>query len=116
MAAKVYKNLIAGEWVDSRSGQAFEDKNPANPNDVVGVFPRSNQDDVKAAVEAARKAFDRWRLTPAPRRGEIIYRCAQILEQRKEDLARDMTREMGKILKETRGDVQEAIDTGFYMA
>jgi len=116
MAAKVYKNLIGGEWVESHTGQTFEDKNPANHNDVVGIFPRSHKDDVNDAVEAAKDAFDRWRLTPAPRRGEIIYRCAQILQERKEDLARDMTREMGKVLKETRGDVQEAIDTAFYMA
>jgi acyl-CoA reductase-like NAD-dependent aldehyde dehydrogenase len=116
MADKVYKNLIGGEWVESRSGQTFENKNPANSKDVIGIFPRSTKDDVNEAVEAAKKAFERWRLTPAPRRGEIIYRCSQILQQRKEDLARDMTREMGKILKETRGDVQEAIDTGFYMA
>ena len=116
MLAKVYKNLIGGEWVESRSGQTFENQNPANVKDVVGIFPRSNKDDVNEAVQAAAKAFERWRLTPAPRRGEIIYRCAQILQERKEDHARDMTREMGKVLKETRGDVQEAIDTAFYMA
>ena len=116
MAAKVYKNLIGGEWAESRSGQTFENKNPANIKDVVGVFPRSNKDDVNEAVEAAKNAFERWRLTPAPRRGEIIFRCAQILEERKEEYAREMTREMGKVLKETRGDVQEAIDTAFYMA
>ena len=116
MLAKVYKNLIGGEWVESRSGQTFENQNPANVKDVVGIFPRSNKDDVNEAVQAAAKAFERWRLTPAPRRGEIIYRCAQILQERKEDHARDMMREMGKVLKETRGDVQEAIDTAFYMA
>lgn len=116
MTAKVYKNLVGGKWVESRSSRTFENQNPANTKDVVGIFPRSNEDDVNDAVEAAKKAFERWRLTPAPRRGEIIYRCAQILQERKEDYARDMTREMGKILKETRGDVQEAIDTAFYMA
>lgn len=116
MPAKIYKNLIGGEWTESRSGQTFENKNPANIKDVVGIFPRSNQDDVDEAVQAAARAFERWRLTPAPRRGEIIYRAAQILQERKEDLARDMTREMGKVLKETRGDVQEAIDTAYYMA
>jgi aldehyde dehydrogenase (NAD+) len=116
MSAKTYKNLIGGEWVESRSGQTFENQNPANIKDIVGIFPRSNKDDVSDAVEAAKKAFERWRLTPAPRRGEIIFRCAQILQERKEDYARDMTREMGKVLKETRGDVQEAIDTAFYMA
>jgi len=116
MAAKVYKNLIGGEWVESRSGRSFENQNPANTKDVVGIFSRSDRNDVNDAAEAAKKAFERWRLTPAPRRGEIIYRCAQILQERKEDYAREMTREMGKILKETRGDVQEAIDTAFYMA
>lgn len=116
MAAKVYKNLIGGEWVESRSSRTFENQNPASKADIVGIFPHSDQNDVNDAVEAAKKAFERWRLTPAPRRGEIIYRCAQILQERKEDYARDMTREMGKILKETRGDVQEAIDTAFYMA
>ncbi|HVH86769.1 MAG TPA: aldehyde dehydrogenase family protein [Terriglobales bacterium] len=116
MAAKVYKNLIGGEWVESRSGKTFENQNPANVKDVVGIFPRSDEEDVNDAVDSAKQAFDRWRLTPAPRRGEIIYRCAQILQERKEDYAREMTREMGKVLKETRGDVQEAIDTAFYMA
>jgi len=116
MAAKIHKNLIAGEWIESRSGQTFENLNPANAKDVVGIFPRSGKDDVNSAVSAAKAAFERWRLTPAPRRGEIIFRCAQILQERKEDYARDMTREMGKVLKETRGDVQEAIDTAYYMA
>jgi acyl-CoA reductase-like NAD-dependent aldehyde dehydrogenase len=116
MAAKIYKNLIGGEWAESRSGRTFENQNPANTKDVVGIFPRSNKDDVNDAVDAAKNAFERWRLTPAPRRGEIVFRCAQILQERKEDYARDMTREMGKVLKETRGDVQEAIDTAFYMA
>ena len=116
MPAKIYKNLIGGEWLESRSGQTFENQNPANVKDIVGIFPRSNNEDVNEAVQAAARAFERWRLTPAPRRGEIIYRAAQILQERKEDYARDMTREMGKVLKETRGDVQEAIDTAFYMA
>src|SRR5690242_18973809 len=116
MPAKTYKNLIGGEWLESRSGQIFENQNPANVKDIVGIFPRSNKQDISEAVQAAAKAFERWRLIPAPRRGEIIYRAAQILQGRKEDYARDMTREMGKVLKETRGDVQEAIDTAFYMA
>jgi len=116
MPGKLYKNLIGGEWVESRSGQTFENLNPANQKEVVGTFPRSAKEDVDAAVAAAKKAFARWRLTPAPKRAEILFRCGQILQQRKEDYAREMTREMGKILKETRGDVQEAIDTAFYMA
>src|SRR3954464_95476 len=116
MAAKVFKNLIAGEWVDSRSGQTYENLNPADTHDVVGVFQRSNSKDVDDAVAAAKQAYEKWRLVPAPRRAEIIFRCGQLLEQRKEEYARDMTREMGKNLKETRGDVQEAIDTASFMA
>jgi acyl-CoA reductase-like NAD-dependent aldehyde dehydrogenase len=116
MAAKTYKNLIGGEWVESRTGQTFENRNPADSNDLVGIFQHSGPEDVEAAVAAAREAFEKWRLVPAPRRAEIVFRAAQLLIERKEDYARDMTREMGKILKETRGDVQEAIDTAFYFA
>ena len=83
---------------------------------MVGIFQRSGKADVEAAIAAAKRAFARWRLIPAPRRAEIIYRAAEMLFERKEDFARDMTREMGKILKETRGDVQEAVDTAYYMA
>src|SRR5271169_6186354 len=113
---KVYKNFIDGEWVEASTGQTFENRNPADTRDVVGIFQKSGKADVDAAIAAAKKAFARWRLVPAPRRAEIVYRAAEILAERKEDYARDMTREMGKILKETRGDVQEAIDTAYYMA
>jgi acyl-CoA reductase-like NAD-dependent aldehyde dehydrogenase len=113
---KVYKNFIDGEWVEASTGQTFEDRNPADTRDVVGIFQRSGQADVDAAIAAAKQAFVRWRLIPAPRRAEIIYRAAEMLFERKEEYARDMTREMGKILKETRGDVQEAVDTAYYMA
>jgi acyl-CoA reductase-like NAD-dependent aldehyde dehydrogenase len=116
MAAKIYKNLINGEWIESRSGQTYENLNPADTRDVIGVFQRSDKRDVDDAVAAARAAFEKWRLVPAPRRAEIIFRAAEILTERKEEYARLMTREMGKVLKETRGDVQEAIDTAFYMA
>jgi aldehyde dehydrogenase (NAD+) len=114
--AKVFKNFIDGEWVESRSGQTFENINPADTREVVGFFQRSNKEDVDAAVDAARRAFAKWRLVPAPRRAEMVYRAAEILIERKEDYARDMTREMGKVLKETRGDVQEAIDAAYYNA
>lgn len=114
--AKVYKNLIGGQWMESRTGRTFENRNPADARDLVGVFQRSGREDVDAAVAAAKRAFERWRLVPAPRRAEILYRAGQLLMERKEQYARDMTREMGKILAETRGDVQEAIDTAFYMA
>ncbi|HSM85024.1 MAG TPA: aldehyde dehydrogenase family protein, partial [Candidatus Limnocylindrales bacterium] len=116
MAAKIYKNLIGGEWVEARSGQTYENLNPADTRDVIGVFQRSDKRDVDDAVGAARQAFERWRLVPAPKRAEIIFRAGQILAERKEEYARLMTREMGKVLKETRGDVQEAIDTAYYMA
>lgn len=111
-----YLNLIGGKWVPAKSGKTFKDLNPADQSDCIGVFPDSDQQDVNEAVKAAQKAYDEWRLTPAPRRGEILYRAGQILEQRKEELARLMTREMGKILRETRGDVQEAIDMAFFAA
>ncbi len=113
---KVYKNFIDGEWVESATGETFEDRNPADTRDVVAIFQKSNKADVDAAVEAARQAFKKWRLVPAPRRAELVYSAAAILVERKEDYSRDMTREMGKVLKETRGDVQEAIDTAYYMA
>jgi len=114
--SRIHKNFINGEWVEARQGRTFEDRNPANTSELVGIFPSSSQDDVNDAVEAAKAAFAKWRLVPAPRRAEILYRAAETLVKRKEDLARDMTREMGKPLSETRGDVQEAIDMTYYMA
>jgi alpha-ketoglutaric semialdehyde dehydrogenase len=113
---KVYKNFIDGEWVESASGETFENRNPADTRDVVGIFQKSAKADVDAAVDAAKQAFAKWRLVPAPRRAEMIFRAAEILIGRKEDHAREMTREMGKVLKETRGDVQEAIDAAYYNA
>jgi aldehyde dehydrogenase (NAD+) len=113
---KVYNNLIGGEWMPSVSGQTFESTNPANTREVVGVFQRSVAEDVDAAVQAAKNAYEGWRLTPAPKRGEIIFRAAEILRQRKEQYARDMTREMGKVIAEARGDVQEAIDMMYFIA
>ncbi|HYW37969.1 MAG TPA: aldehyde dehydrogenase family protein [Terriglobales bacterium] len=113
---KVFKNFIDGEWVESASGRTFEDRNPADTREVVAIFQRSNKADVDAAVDAAKRAFAKWRLVPAPRRAEMVFRAAEILIERKEEHARDMTREMGKVLKETRGDVQEAIDAAYYNA
>src|SRR6266511_5645790 len=94
----------------------MEHRNPADTRDVVGLFPASNAEDVGAAVDAAREAFSKWKATPAPKRAEILFRLGQILIERKEQFAHDMTREMGKVLDETRGDVQEAIDMTFFMA
>ena len=115
-APRVYKNFINGEWVDSRSGKAYENRNPANTDELVGMFVSSTSEDVDAAVDAAKQAYKKWRLVPAPKRAEILYRAAELLVQRKEEFSKDMTREMGKVLAETRGDVQEAIDMTYYMA
>ncbi|MGH9369056.1 MAG: aldehyde dehydrogenase family protein [Thermoanaerobaculia bacterium] len=109
-------NSIGGEWIPSASGKTIENRNPADCDDLVGVFPDSGREDVEAAVAAARRAFPSWRDTPAPRRAEILYAAGEILKRDKEELARLMTREMGKVLAETRGDVQEAIDMAFLAA
>jgi aldehyde dehydrogenase (NAD+) len=114
--ATTYQNFIEGGWVPSSSGRTFENRNPANTADLIGLFQQSTGDDVRAAIDAAARAYERWRLVPAPRRAEILFRAAAIFVDRKEQFARDMTREMGKVLSETRGDVQEAIDMTFYMA
>src|SRR5437899_5694772 len=113
---RVYKNFINGEWVEAGSGKGFENRNPANTDELVGMFPASTSEDVNVAVDAAKEAYKTWRLVPAPKRAEILFRAAELLVRRKEELARDMTREMGKVLTETRGDVQEAIDMTSYMA
>jgi aldehyde dehydrogenase (NAD+) len=115
-ATETYKNYIGGKWVQSKEGRTFEDRNPANRDDIIGIFPKSSKEDVDAAVQAARKAFHSWRLTPAPIRAEILFKAGQMLMQKKEEFAKLMTREMGKVLKEARGDVQEAIDLIFYAA
>jgi alpha-ketoglutaric semialdehyde dehydrogenase len=116
MTCPNYLNLIGGEWLPAKSGKTFKNLNPADHSDVIGEFPASGAEDVDAAVAAARKAFASWRLVPAPKRAEILLRAAALLVQNKENFARDMTREMGKVLAETRGDVQEAIDEAFYVA
>ena len=115
-AGTIYKNYIDGQWVASSSGRTFENRNPANTDDLIGVFQESTAADVHAAIAAATRAYETWRLVPAPLRAEILFKAAQLIVERKEQYARDMTREMGKVLKETRGDVQEAIDMTFYMA
>lgn len=111
-----HRNLIGGAWQPAASGETFESRNPARRTDVVGRFPQSAKADVDAAVQAARAAFDAWRLTPAPKRGDYLRRIGDILTERKDALARAMTREMGKPFFETKGDVQEAIDTAYYAA
>ena len=111
-----FQNFIDGKWCDAVSGKTFENRNPARWEEVVGTFPKSGAEEVNRAVRAARAAFEKWRLVPAPRRGDIMRRVGDLMVARKEELARQMTREMGKVLAETRGDVQEGIDTAFYAA
>ena len=113
---KQYQNFINGRHFDAKSGKTFENRNPANWDEVLSTFPLSGKEDVDDAVNAARKAFETWRLVPAPSRGNILKKVGDLLTARKEDLARTMTKEMGKVLLETRGDVQEGIDTAYYAA
>jgi alpha-ketoglutaric semialdehyde dehydrogenase len=112
---KTFKNLIGGEWLDAASGETFESTSPAT-GQTVGVFPKSGPEDVDRAVEAAKTAYEDWRLVPAPKRGELLFRFARLLEEHKDDLTDLMTREMGKVKAEAGGDVQEAIDMSYYMA
>jgi aldehyde dehydrogenase (NAD+) len=111
-----YSNYIDGEWVKSRSGKTFENRNPANQGDLIGLFQESGADDLNAAVDAAQRAYESWRLTPAPKRAEFLYRVGDILKRDKDKMAREMTREMGKVVDETKGDIQEAIDMAFLAA
>jgi alpha-ketoglutaric semialdehyde dehydrogenase len=113
---KSYQNLIGAEWKPAGSGATFTSTSPADRDDVIGEFPASGPADVDAAVEAAKRAYRAWSALPAPKRGEILFRVARLLAEHKEELARLMTREMGKVLPEARGDVQEAIDVAYYMA
>lgn len=115
-SVKTYYNYIGGEWVKSASGEFFENRNPADTNDLIGRFPLSNEEDVSRAVAAARESATRWRRTPAPRRAEILFKLGEILRQNKDRFAAEMTREMGKVLKESGGDVQEAIDCTYFAA
>ena len=107
---EIYQNFIGGEWRNSRGSETFISTNPARTSEVIGRYQRSNAADIEDAVEAAVKAQPGWAAIPAPERGEILQRTALLLEQEKEELAALITREMGKILRETRGDVQTAID------
>jgi len=115
-AAPTFDNYIAGRWIPSRSGRTFENRNPARVDEIIGLFADSTVEDAADAIAAAAAAYEAWRLTPAPKRAELLFRAAEILIERKESFARDMTREMGKVLDETRGDVQEAIDMTFFIA
>jgi len=113
---KHFKNYIGGQWVESATGERYENRNPADTDDLIGTFCKSDARDVDAAVAAAAEAFKTWRLVPAPERGLLIMKASQILARRKEEVSQMMTREMGKVIAETRGDTQEAIDCGYYAA
>ena len=114
--AKTFKNFIAGKWVAPTTGRYFQNRNPADTTDLIGRFPDSGADDIAAAVKSAQAGFERWSRTPAPLRGDVLRRVGDLLVARKEAIADAMTREMGKVLAETRGDVQEGIDTAYYAA
>jgi aldehyde dehydrogenase (NAD+) len=113
--AKTFQNYIGGEWVDAASGETFESHNPAT-GELIGVFPKSTTEDVDRAVEAAKDAYESWRLVPAPKRAEILFRVGQRFIDRKDELTELMVQEMGKVRAEAGGDVQEAIDMTYYMA
>src|SRR5438309_103809 len=108
------KNFIDGRWVAASTGETFENIDPAT-GELIANVAKSGAADVDRAVEAARRALESWRLYPAPKRGEILYRSGEIMLRRKDELAREMTREMGKVVPEARGDVQEGIDMTYYM-
>jgi alpha-ketoglutaric semialdehyde dehydrogenase len=113
---KTYQNFIGGQWAAPSTGRFFENRNPADQDDLIGLFPESGVADVHAAVASARRGFERWKRTPAPERGDVLRRVGDLMAARKEEIANLMTREMGKPLAETRGDVQEGIDTAYYAA
>src|SRR5580765_17926 len=115
-ATKTYFNYVGSEWIKSSSCELFDNSNPADTTDIVGRFPSSNEEDVNAAVDAAKNAATRWRRTPAPKRAEILFTLGEILRKNKDEFTHQMTREMGKVLKEAGGDVQEAIDCTYYTA
>jgi len=114
--AKTFKNFIGGKWVAPLTGDHYENRNPADWDEVIGRFPSSGPKDVEQAVRSAVRGFALWKRTPAPARGDVLRRVGDVLTARKEEIARAMTREMGKVLAETRGDVQEGIDTAYYAA
>lgn len=113
---KKYQNFINGVWKDASTGNFSENRNPADKDDLIGLFPSSDEKDVRKAVAAAREAFKKWRLIPAPKRGDVLKVVGDIMLERKDEIAFEMTREMGKVFAETKGDTQEGIDTAYYAA
>ncbi len=105
-----YLNLIAGRWQPSATGRTFENRNPADVDDLVGTFPESAGRDVADAVAAAAAAQPAWAATPAPKRGDVLFRAANLLEARADEIAREMTREEGKTVPEARGEVGRTVN------
>ncbi|HJT38530.1 MAG TPA: aldehyde dehydrogenase family protein, partial [Actinomycetota bacterium] len=116
MAEEYLDILAGGEWITGHSGEIFEDRNPADRDDLIAVFARGDSVDINEAVEAAKRAYPGWMQTPAPARADYVRKVGLMLEQRKEELAVLMSREMGKTLKESRADIQEGIDFAVFMA
>jgi acyl-CoA reductase-like NAD-dependent aldehyde dehydrogenase len=114
--ADKFLNLINGQWIEPASGKYSENRNPADNEDLIGIFPLSNEEDVNNAIKSARTAFEKWRLVPAPKRGDVLKRAGDIMSEQKDEIAFEMTREMGKVFAETKGDTQEGIDTAYYAA
>jgi len=111
-----YSNLIGGKLVPPLSEEYFENLNPADQSDIVGLFPKSGEMDIALAVDAAQKTFLRWSSMPAPKRGELIYKAGELLLKNQENLARVIVREMGKTLPESMGDIKSSADVAFFMA
>src|SRR3989344_6671001 len=109
--AKKFQNYIDGKWCDAKNGKTFENRNPAHWKEIIGLFPSSDAEDVDRAVESAKEGFKEWSQLPAPARGLILKKVGDVLTARKDDIAKEMTSEMGKVVEETKGDVQEGIDT-----
>ena len=114
--AKKFQNYIDGKWCDAKNGKTFENRNPAHWKEIIGLFPSSDAEDVDRAVESAKEGFKEWSQLPAPARGLILKKVGDVLTARKDDIAKEMTSEMGKVVEETKGDVQEGIDTAYYAA
>ncbi len=106
--AERYKNLVAGEWIDARTGEVLSDINPADTSEVVALFPSMGADDVHRAIDAAAEAFPTWKALTPVARGAILGRAAELVRERLDPIARDLTREMGKTLREARGEVTRA--------
>lgn len=113
---KSFKNYIGGQWIDAVSGNTFENRNPSNIDQVLGIYPRSNREDVDKAVSAAKKAFQEWKNYSPVERGALIHKAGELLLARKEELARVISAENGKTVIGAMGDVQSGIDMAFYVA